>query len=264
MPQEANQETSTVDYTKLFDEALALQQQQSWDPALSAYQTLLNQHLNQQPNELSVFRASVVYHNMSTIAQQKGDLLKAYVWSKKSLTLNPDNQLAREAFEHYSKNFEVPVIPHQITNFDNFKSLISKGSPDAWLTLSFVLILTSIWLVLKNIIASKKKQLANDFSIVPKWPAYLLVSVTLLMLAITYIRYQDSTVLRGIIIASSAQIQTAPGENKSVIFEAQSGLELEVLKLSEGYYQVRYPGAFTGWVSNSQLEILGLNFGQNE
>lgn len=255
------------DYMQLFDQALALQQQQNWDSALSTYQTLLSKQLNQKSNELSTFQApqaSVVYHNMSTIAHQKGDILKAYVWSKKSLTLNPDNQLAREAFEHYSKKFEVPIIPHQITNFDNFKAIISKGSPDVWLTLSFVLIFTSIWLILKNIMTSKKNKLANDFSAISKWPAYILVSVAFLVLTITYIRYQDSTVLRGIIIASTAQIQTAPGENKSVIFEAQAGLELEVLKLSQGYYQVRYPGAFTGWVNNSQLETLGLNFGQNE
>ena len=84
----------------------------------------------------------------------------------------------------------------------------------------------------------------------------------LLMLSGSYIRYQDLVTTRALVISEKAQVQTAPGENKPVIFELQSGQELEVLRADQGYFQVRYPGAFSGWIKKTQLEILSLSFGQ--
>ena len=253
-----NSVQASVSITQLFDQALALQQQQKWDASLEAYQKLLDQ----SPKEMGIFQASVVYHNMSTIAYAKGNFLNAYVWSKKSLSLSPNNQLARESFTLYSKKFEVPVIAHQITNLDYFKKFISIFPLDIWLSLSLVLIFTTLWLALKNIFIRKKNQLADNFSNPKKWPTISVAIVTILILSGTYIYYNDVSTLRAIVTAEKAQVQTAPGENKPVIFEAQAGLELEVLNFDQGYYHVRYPGAFSGWVSKKQLEILSLVFEQ--
>lgn len=244
--------------TQLFNQALALQQQQKIpEAALEAYQKILTLDLN-------TTQASVIYHNMSTIAHEKGNALQAYVWSKKSLTLNPRNQLAQDSLKEFIKKFEVPQVPRQITNFDNFKAVISTVPVDAWFILSLVLVFATMWLVLKKFITDKKNQLAHNFITTPKWPVYLIAPATVLTLFCASIRYLDSTILRGLIIAEKAPIQTAPGENKSVIFEAPAGLELQILKFDQGYYLIRYPGAFSGWISSSQLEILGLNFKHTE
>lgn len=264
MPQEnetQNTPTQTpLSYTQAFDQALALQQQQNWDSALKAYQTLLDQSIK----EMGVSQAAVVYHNMSSLAYEKGDFLKAYIWSKKSLALDPNNQLAHESFKHYSTKIEIPTIAHQISNFDHLKNLVSTVSLDAWLIFSIILIFATIWLALKNILISKKNQLANNFSNPEKWPLFLLGSLTLLVLSITYIRYQDASTLRGLVITEKAQVQTAPGENKPVIFEAQAGLELEVLKSDQGYFLVRYAGAFSGWIKKAQVELMSLSFEQSK
>lgn len=261
MPQENEiHSQASVSNAQLFNQALALQQQQNWDTALVAYQTLVIQSLK----NMSTSQASVVYHNMSTIAYEKGDLLKAYIWSKKSLALNSNNQPARQSLEQYSKKIEIPVIARQITNFDNFKSAIKMASIDVWLVLSLILIFLTLWFSLKNVLTSKTNQLANNFSTAARWPIYALVITTTLVISISYVRYADSIIERGIVVSEKAQVQTAPGKNKSVIFEAPAGLELEVLKFDQGYYQIRYPGAFSGWIDSSQLEIFSLNFEQNK
>jgi hypothetical protein len=243
---------------QLFDQALAEQQQKNWNASLESYQKLLDQGLATMTNS----QASVIYHNMSTVAFAKSDYLKAYTWSKKSLFLNPSNKLAHESFEVFSKKFEVPVIARQISSYDYLKQETAKLPLDAWCVLSLILIFLSLGLSLKAFVTNKKNQIAENFLTLSRWPIYSTIIITLLVISITYVRYLQSETPHAIIIAERAQVQTAPGENKPVIFEAQAGLELEVLKFDQGYFQVRYPGAFAGWINKSQLEILSLAFEQ--
>ena len=108
----------------------------------------------------------------------------------------------------------------------------------------------------------KKNKLSDIFQHPPKWPVYILSIFTLLVMGMTYVGFSDSHKQLAIVIADKAAVQTVPGENKSVIFEAQAGLELEVLNADADFFQVRYPGAFSGWVKRSQLELLSLSFRQ--
>ena len=250
--------STTLPTTQLFDQALVFQQAQNWDASLEAYQKLLDQ----STGEMSNLQASVVYHNMSTSAFEKGDVLKAYIWSKKALWLNPKNQSAQDSYSHYSKKVEIPVIAHQITNQDYFRSGITKVPLDAWLTISLIFSLVTLWLFFKNILIIKKNILENNFAAQKKWPIFVVLFITFVMLSASYVSYQDSYTMRALVIAEKAQVQTAPGENKPVIFELQTGQELEVLRFDQGYFQVRYPGAFSGWIKKTQLEILSLTFGQ--
>lgn len=262
MPQETEIQNvptqTTVSFTQLFDQALVHQQAQKWDDSLEAYQKLLDQSTNGMSNS----QASVIFHNMSTSAFEKGDFLKAYVWSKKALSLNPKNQLAQDSLSHYSKKVEIPVIPHQISNLDYVKSGISKVPLDAWLVMSLILAFATLWLFFKNILLNRKNILENNFSTQKKWPAFAALFFALVILSASYVSFQDTYTTRALVIAEKAQVQTAPGENKPIIFELQSGQELEVLKFDQGYFQVRYPGAFSGWIKKTQLEIMSLTFGQ--
>lgn len=262
MPQETEIPTqptqTTVSFNQLFDQALVLQQAQKWDDSLEAYQKLLDQSTNGMSNS----QASVIFHNMSTSAFEKGDFVKAYIWSKKALSLNPKNQMAQESLVHYSKKVEIPVIPHQISNLDYVKSGISKIPLDAWLFISLLLVFTTLWLFFKNILLNKKNILENNFSVQKKWPVFVALFFSLAMLSASYVSFQDTYTTRALVITEKAQVQTAPGDNKPIIFELQAGHELEVLKLNDGYFQVRYPGAFSGWIKKTQLEILSLTFEQ--
>lgn len=247
--------------TQLFDEALALQQQKNWEGALTAYKKLLDIGI-EKPNFLTFQQSSVIYHNMSVIANEQGDLLHAYVWSKKSFFLDASNGLAKEAYLHYSKKFEVPTIPRQLSTVDQYKMALSKIPVDAWFILSVSLILLSFWLFVKHVIKTRKNLVSGVFSKIHRWPVYTLVILSLFVISNAYVAYIDSQKSLAVVTADKAQVQTAPGENKPIIYEAVAGLELEVLRFEEDYYLVRYAGAFSGWINKKQIEILGSNFQQ--
>lgn len=254
MPQENN----SLNLNESFTQALALQQQKSWDDSLTAYQKTLDE--GQQ--NLTDAQASVIYHNMSTVAHEKGDGFKAYVWSKKAFNLNPSNDQAKQVYEVYAKSFNAPNIPHQISDFDHAQNAIAKMPVDLAFTLSVLLILGAVGLALKNWVLRRKSLSTGEYSQIRKWPVYVLSIFAAFSIGLSYFSYKNSQKKTAIVIAEKAQIQTVPGENKPVIFEAPAGLELEVLSFNENFFQVRYAGAFSGWVNKSQIELLSLTFQQ--
>lgn len=252
------QESGTQNFSDAFNSALSLQQEKKGDEALTAYQSLLD--LGRET--LSLQQASGIYHNMSGIAFEKGELLKAYVWSKKALSLNPGNQQAKESYAAYSQKFEIPNIPHQISNYDNFKKIVSVVPTDFFLILSLILTLSTVWIAFKRTITVKKNKLNDIYRHPPVWPVYILSIISVLVIAMSTLNYLEGNKHTAIVITEKAAVQTVPGENKPVIFEAPAGLELEILKQNENFFQVRYAGAFTGWVHRSQIELLSLSFRQ--
>ncbi|MBC7740832.1 MAG: hypothetical protein H7061_01450 [Bdellovibrionaceae bacterium] len=241
---------------QLFEQGLALQQQKKTDAALEFYQKALDKG----PDQLTSAQASVVYHNMSTLAHEKADYLRAYIWSKKAVSLDSGNRIAKDSLEQFSKKFEPPQVAHQISGYENFKSLLRLGSVDAYSLLTLVLFFFSLALTFKYLIQRRKDQVAE---LPPKsfsWSSLGLAILTTLFLIFTIIRLADESTLRGLIVTEKTAVQTAPGENKPVIFEAQTGTEVEILRVQTDYIQVRYPGAFSGWVQRKNIEVMAHSF----
>ncbi len=253
MPQENVQKN--IQISQLFEEGLALQQQKNWDSALDLYQ----QALDKSPATINANQASAIYHNMSTVAFEKSDFLKAYVWSKKAVLLNPGNKIAGESLKQHSKKFEIPQVAHQISGYENLKSVIRLASVDLYAILTLVFFFFTLSLMFKNIITNKRNATEN----LPKksfsWQSALFYSLTVLMFGVTLISWNDEATLRGLVIAEKTAVQTAPGENKPVIFEVQPGIEVEVLQVQADYVQVRYPGAFSGWIPKKSIEVLSIS-----
>ena len=172
------QESGTQNYNELFDAALALQQAKKTDEALTAYQQILDQGREY----LGSAQASAIYYNMSALAFSKSDFLKAYIWSKKAMSLNPANEQARESYQIYAKKVEIPNVPHQISNLDNFKRMISTVPSDIWVVVSLLLFLGTLWLALKRAVTVKKNRLSDIFQHPPKWPVYILSIITLIVI----------------------------------------------------------------------------------
>lgn len=243
-----------------FEQALALQQQKSWGESLAAYQQLLDQSRTHEHPTLSDVQASVIYHNMSTIAFEQNDLLKAYVWSKKAVTLNPSNSLAKNSFEHYATQFQVPHLAKNTSGFENFKQNMGLVPIDLWFVLSLLLVLLSFFLFFKKHLEDRKSALEGLYARAAKWPIILSIVAAIIFSSITWITYTDSKTPRAVVITDSAPVQTAAGDNKPIIFAAPAGFEVEILQQQDGYYQVRSAGVFSGWMRQSDLELMSLIF----
>ena len=254
------QDSSSQNITDLFGEALSLQQQKKWDEAMVAYNKITVLGLD----ALSPAQASVVYNNMAVITAQKSDLLNAYIWSRKAFELNPSNSQAKQSFEHFSTQFQIPSLPHQISDFDRVQHFLEKTPIDLWFFASTLSLFLLLFFVAQNVVKSTQNKAKDVFEKLSWWKAYLTAAFAVFLMAFTFLAYNGHEKITGLVKTDKAAIQTVPGENKPVIFEAQAGLELEVLAEQDSFYQVRYAGAFSGWISKTQIELLSLSFEQNK
>ncbi len=246
MPQE------NVTFQQLFDQALSAQQQKNGDEALKLYQ----QSLDQGQAQTKEPQLAVIYHNMSTLAYEKSDFLHAYVWSKKAVTLDPGNRIAQQALEQYSKKFEVPQVAHQISTSQNVQKFLSQFPIDSFFVLSLILLWITLRTFFKYLILRRQRQIEMSSAGTFAWKPLLSFCLLILTLLATAAHWDYDQRKRAIVTTEKTAVQTAAGENKSIIYEAQPGTEVEVLKISDSYAQVRYPGAFSGWVLLKNLEIL--------
>lgn len=260
MPQDSM--TFQQQFKTQFQQALALQQEKKWDDAVSKYQILLDEGRS----SITAEQASVVYHNLSAIAYEKGDNVNAYIWSKKALTLNPDNTFAKTLSIEIAKKFQPVQIPHQISTIETLQKVTLKNMSYDLLLVGFLLFAAiSIYLALKALLTKKKVQLESESLSVQKKTStglYFGLGVTTIVCAsllfLLIIKWSDMSVEKAIIKTDATSVQTASGGNQATIFEAAAGLEVDVLKIEPEYVQIRYPGAFSGWVPKKNLEILTL------
>ncbi len=258
MPQESM--TFQQQFPQLFQQGLANQQNKKWDDAISKYKNILDQGLNGLTNE----QASVIYHNMAASAFEKADYLNSYVWSKKAITLNPNNSFAKNLFSEAGKKFQPTQIPHQISTVESIQKVgLKYVSFDILLIGVLAFFSISLFLSLKIWLSRKKDRLESEsLSTQKKQPigavisliALLLVTASFLFLSV--IKWSDLTVPKAIIISDKASVQTATGGDQASIYEASAGLEVDILKMDANFVQIRYPGAFSGWVNKKNLEIL--------
>lgn len=258
MPQDSV--TFQQQFKQQFQEALALQQQKKWDDAAGKYQTLLDEG----QGSLTAEQGSVIYHNLSAIAFEKSEFPKAFVWSKKSLALDGNNIFAKSLSTEIAKKFQPVQIPHQISTIETIQKVVLKDTSFDFLLIGFLLFfILSLFLSLKTMLSRKKNQIESETLSVQKKNSLGLVGaftgsllLTAIFLFLVVIKWSDLSIPKAIITADNTSVQTAAGGNQAVIFEAAAGLEVDVLKIEPEYVQVRYPGAFSGWVLKKNLEIL--------
>lgn len=237
--------------SSLFNEALALQQQKNWDGALAAYSRLLDFG----PKVLETPQLSAIYHNMSAVAAQQSDHLKAYVWNKLALHHNSFNKEALAASRIYEQAFSPPGLLQKLSGYEVLQRSAAKVPADAWLVSALIFSAFFLQRLSRAAIRHKEFDQRKSFWSVPRWSLYALAASALLGFFATFLAFTEQGKIRAYVLTSSAPVQTAPGENKSVIFEAPGGIELEVLGEQDGFIQVRRAGVFSGWVLRSQLAL---------
>lgn len=258
MPQD--QMTFQQQYPQLFQQGLADQKDKKWDDAISKYQNLLDEGQNFLTNE----QASVVYHNMAASSFEKADYIKSYVWTKKSLSLNSSNEFSKDLLQEVTKKFQPEQVAHQISAYESAEKAIFKNTSfDLILLLFLILCGLSFFLGFKTWLKKKQAQLESEStSVQQKGPFGLILTfgfisiLTFILLGAAILKWHDSQIPKAIISAEKAAIQTASGGNQATIYDATAGLEVDIIKIESNFVQIRYPGAFSGWVDKKNLEIL--------
>lgn len=258
---------SSDSYQQQFQTGLSALQQKNWDVAIKDFQTILDQSPGKS---LSADQAGVIYNNMSLAAKQKGEILQAYIWAKKSHQLAPENKAVENNLNSLSPKIEVPLVNHEISTYEHLqKTALRHSSYDVLAILTIAFAFLAAYQFAKFFLARKKANLTleTDEDSDPKklkvgfpWIGLLSCVLFAFFLILTNLKWLDQNTARGIISSQVADLQTNPGQNQAVILQLKAATEVEVIGRAHepdgNYIQIRYPGAFSGWVKKSDIVVL--------
>lgn len=252
--------TTTNDSSTLFQLALSLQNEKKSDEAITLYRKILDLGLSKD-STLTREQASAVSQNLSILYFEKNEPALAYVYNQKALYLDERNHSASDFLKSSKLSFQTTSIPRDISMFENLNAIGLK-----YLSIEALVASTSIFLffTLRNLsrflIARKKSDLENSHIIKFNLMNYVLILFLFVFSSLLAFKIYDSMELKAIVKSAQTAVQTSAGENKPVVTQAEIGTIFKVLKFSNDadltYVQIKFPGAYSGWVKRSDLELL--------
>ncbi len=253
-------DTTTNNSASLFEQALSLQNQKKTDEAIALYHKLLDLGPTKDA-VLTREQASAVSQNLAILYFDKKESALAYVYNQKALALDERNPSAVE-FQKSSKiNFQTSSIPRDISMLENLNAIGLKYlSIEALVACVAVFLFFTLRNISRFLVERKKSDLANTHIVKFNLMNYVLILFLFIFSSLLALKIYDSTEHKAIVKSTQIAVQTAPGENKPVVTQAEIGTIFKVLKFSNDaeltYVQIKYPGAYSGWVKRSDLELL--------
>ena len=237
-------ESQKGDFAQFFNQGIENFQQKKFAEAETAFQ----QSLQIEPSNLSALT------NLSLAQYELGKKGWALGQLRKVLTIEPRHPQAQQAYAFIWSQLAVKEIPHQISYYEQFRSSFLNILPlTAYLALSVLTLFAAGWSLLR-FLERRKTALAEQSSLpgLP-WVASLLAVAFVSFSILAIAKAVDQTTLRATIVTEKVNLQAAPGENGVNLGELYEGFEVILLQSSQGWSQVQYPGAVTGWLKSENI-----------
>ena len=192
---------------------------------------------------------TLLLYNLGMVENRQGMKGLALGLWRKALATSPNFTPAKSAVEWAQSKLERPEIPHEVEIWENFrKSALVPVALDHLVFLTAFSLLAGGWLLLRHL--GRRRAARLDEKPMPGFPAATAIClVAFLALGLWAIaKAFDSQTVRGTIVDKKIEARSSPNNEATPLFELYEGLEIIVRSKKEGWVQVTYPGASTGWV----------------
>lgn len=243
-----------------FQQALSLQNEKKIDESITAYRKILDEGLSETSN-LTREQASAVSQNIALLYFEKKESALSYVYNQKAVFLNPGNSQANEFLKQNKNLLQITSVPRDISLTENLNQIGLKYlSVEILFSIIFILAVYVFKNCLQFFLERKKSDVLN-LAIVPfRLINYFFISLLFLLTVLFIFKISDESQLRAILKTEKVTVHASSGENQASITQAEIGTIFNVLKISNdadlAYVQIKYPGAYSGWVKRSDLELL--------
>jgi|Deesub1362B_J571_1020462.scaffolds.fasta_scaffold00638_3 tetratricopeptide (TPR) repeat protein len=227
----------------LFQKGNDLYRQEKYEEALQAYQEILDMG----------YESADLYYNIGNAYYKLGEYPRAILFYERALRLRPDDEDIRFNLQlaNLSVVDKIPQLPElfYIRLFRQFRDLFSLHTW-TWLALGsyfFFAFGLIFWILARR---PRIRSLAR-FIAVFSCGVCLVFSLTFYSKA----RSMSHNV-EAIVMSSSVDVLSAPGESGTEIFTIHAGLKVKIVEESGDWYEIKLPDGKTGWLKKEHLEII--------
>jgi tetratricopeptide (TPR) repeat protein len=192
--------------------------------------------------------------NLGMVESRQGKKGMALALWRKALAQKPNDAASKAAVEWTRARLEHADIPHEVEVWENFRqSALVPFALDHFVLFTALFLLAGGWLLFRHL--GRRRSARLDEKPMPGFPAgtvfCLVASFAFATLALA--KAFDLQDVRGTIVSKKVEARSSPATDATALFELYEGLEVIVRQKKDGWVQVTYPGASTGWISQQDL-----------
>ena len=230
---------SAEDFQQKFDSANDLYEKGLYTEALELYRTIEN----------SLFSWKLFY-NMGNCQFKLNRFIEAKVYYLKARQLKPLQSSIRNNIQIVNKNFKDKIPEKEI---DFLGRVVLKV--ESLISLNFISYLLIVFIIIFNlslfILVRRRRN---------KWALYglfffLLLFIFTSMVHIYRVQKRNSQ-NTAVIIRDDAQLRSGPGQDNTVLFKVNPGLEVRIIDRSNGWLQVSASSDIAGWIKEDRLTVI--------
>lgn len=230
---------SAEDFQQKFDSANDLYEKGLYTEALELYRTIEN----------SLFSWKLFY-NMGNCQFKLNRFIEAKVYYLKARQLKPLQSSIRNNIQIVNKNFKDKIPEKEI---DFLGRVVLKV--ESLISLNFISYLLIVFIIIFNlslfILVRRRRN---------KWASYglfffLLLFIFTSMVHIYRVQKRNSQ-NTAVIIRDDAQLRSGPGQDNTVLFKVNPGLEVRIIDRSNGWLQVSASSDIAGWIKEDRLTVI--------
>ena len=227
------------DFQQRFDSANDLYEKGLYTEALELYRTI----------EKSLFNWKLFY-NMGNCQFKLNRFIEAKIFYLKARQLNPLQPSIGKNIQIVNKNFKDKIPEKKI---DFLGRVVLKV--ESLISLNFISYLLIVFILMFNfslfILVKRKRN---------KWSLYglfffLLLSIFTSMVHIYRVQKRNSQ-NTAVIIRDNTQLRSGPGQDNTVLFKVNPGLEVRIIDRSNGWLQVSVSSDIAGWIKEDRLTVI--------
>ncbi len=230
---------SAEDFQQRFDSANDLYEKGLYTEALELYRTIEN----------SLFSWKLFY-NMGNCQFKLNRFIEAKIYYLKARQLKPLQSSIGNNIQIVNKNFKDKIPEKEI---DFLGRVVLKV--ESLISLNFISYLLIVFIIIFNfslfILVRRRRN---------KWALYglfffLLLFIFTSMVHIYRVQKRNSQ-NTAVIIRDDAQLRSGPGQDNTILFKVNPGLEVRIIDRSNGWLQVSASSDIVGWIKEDRLTVI--------
>lgn len=197
---------------------------------------------------------SAALTNMALTQNELGQKMASYVYFKKAVQIDPGNLQAQQGLEFQKSQVQVRDVPHQIEPYERAREILVTPVPQ-FVPYAFSLIMLLVVGIRTIRHFARRRQAYVSGEDRPAFGPLNWFFTLLFVFSIFWssLHTYDQSIARGLILSETVSLRSAPSIGSPAILELNGGLEVRVLREQEGWFQVQYPGTFSGWLQKESL-----------
>ena len=203
-------------------------------------------------------RCASCLYNLGVVEARSGQAGKALGHWRKAVNLSPGYEAPRHAIEWQFKKLDRQDIAHESDAWEEFRSTV-LAPVGMWVFgwIAALALAMTAWLGVDWLERRSRSAEENEGVPLTAFPVWAAASAAIFVAAasLQIAKLVDADVERATIVAKKVEALSAPDSGSAPLFDLFEGLEVVVRQSQNGYTQVVYPGAASGWVPRGSIYV---------